>query len=67
MVYNFLGLVSEGNRAKDRWCETLQASDTVLFGANLRGLYAWMCVESDWIGVGDPNVYCLALMRHITP
>ena len=50
MVHNLLGLVSKGNRAKDWRCETLPTSCTVLFGANLGGLYTWMYLEpsSGW-------------------
>ena len=61
VVYNLSGLVGEGNRVKDWRCETLSTSDTVLFGANFRGLYAWLCLESHWVSVGDTDVYCLAL------
>ena len=61
MVYNLLGVVSEGNRVEDWRRETLPTSDTLLFGANLGGLYTRMCVEFDRTGAGDTDVYCLAL------
>ena len=61
MVYNLLRVVSEGDRAKDWRCETLPTSDTVLFGANLRGLHAWLCLEPHRVGAGDTDVYCVAL------
>ena len=44
VVYNLSGLVSQGNCVKDWRCETLPTSDTLLFGVNLRGLYAWLCL-----------------------
>ena len=61
VVYNLSGLVSKGNCAKDWRCETLPTSDTLLSGANLRGLYAWMCLEPHRIGAGNTDVYCVAL------
>ena len=64
VVYNLLGLVSEGDRVENRRCETLPTGDTLLFGTHLRGLHARMCLEPHRTGAGDTDVYCLAL-RHI--
>ena len=61
VVHNLLGLVSEGNCAKDWWCETLPTSNTLLFRSNFRGLHARMYLEPHRIGAGDTDVYCLAL------
>ena len=57
----FPGLVSKGNCAKDRRCETLPTSNTLLSGANLRGLYARMRLEPHRVGAGDTDLYCVAL------
>ena len=65
MVYNLLGLVSEGDCAKDWRCETLPTSGAVLFGANLRGLHARMYLESHRVGAGDTDIYCVALRYSI--
>ena len=61
MVYNLLGLVSKGNRTKDWRRETLSASHPVLFGINLRGLHARVCLEPHRVGAGDTDIYCVAL------
>ena len=61
MVYNLSGLVSEGDRAKDWRRETLPPSGAVLFGADLRGLHARLCLESHWTGAGDTDIYRVAL------
>ena len=61
VVYNLPGLVSEGNRAEDRRCETLPTSSPILFGTHLRGLHAWVCLEPHRTGAGDTDLYCLAL------
>ena len=65
VVYHLLGLVSEGDCAKDWRCETLSTSNTVLFGANLRRLYARMSLEPHRVGAGDTDIYCVALKDSI--
>ena len=65
VVYHLLGVVSEGDRAKDWRRKTLPTSGAVLFGAHLRGLHARMCVEPHRIGAGDTDVYCMALKDSI--
>ena len=61
VVYNLPRLVGEGDRAKDWWCETLSTSNTLLSGANLRRLHAWMSLEPHRTGAGDTDLYCVAL------
>ena len=65
VVYHLLGLAGEGNRPKDWRRETLPTSHPVLFGANLRRLHAWMCLEFDRVGAGNTDIYCVALKDSI--
>ena len=55
-------LARKSDCAKNRRCETLSASGAVLFGVDLGGLYARMCLESHRVGVANANLYCVALM-----
>ena len=61
VVYNLLGLVGEGDCAKDWRCETLPTSRAILFGADFRRLHARMSLEPHRTGAGDTDVYCVAL------
>lgn len=62
VVSDFPQLVGKGNPTKDWWCETLSASGAVLFGIDLGGLYTWMCLEPDRVGVANADLYRVALM-----